>query len=240
MRRVVRILLRETSMLQFRIFGTPVSVARKVFAELVALWAGFTWWGRRRHPGRGIWRASLVGLATLIVLVPVDLGHALAHIFSARYAGAPMDEVRLSGGMPRTLYRNNDVSPDVHRMRALGGLVLNLLGFLASSATYLAVRPRSLARELATTSAVGHALLFVMSLVPVPIVDGGTLMKWTLVAHGRTETEADETVRRVNWAMALVVGISGVPLIAMRKWAAGGILVGCAALLGAIAEGKIR
>jgi hypothetical protein len=227
-------------MLQFRIFDTPVTVAKKVFVELVALWAVATWWGRRRHPGRGIWRDSLAGLATLIVLVPVDMGHALAHIFSARYAGAPIDEVRFSGGMPRTLYWNNNVSPNVHRIRALGGLIFNLLGFLVSSVTYLAVPPRSLAREVAALSAIGHALLFVMSLMPVPPVDGGTLMKWTLVAHGRTETEADETVRRVDWAMALAGGISGVSLIAMRRWAAGGILVCCGVVAAAIAAGKIR
>ena len=213
-------------MLETRIFGTRVTMARRVFVELGALWVALTWWGRHTHPGRGIWHGSLVGLATLIVLIPVDLGHALAHIFSARYAGAPMDEVRLSGGMPRTLYWNNDVPPDVHRTRALGGLIFNLLGSLVSGVTYLAVPPRSLAWELAATSAVGHALLFVASLMPLPIVDGGTLMKWTLVAHGRTETEADETVRRLDWAIALAGGIAGVSLIAKRRWAAGGILAG--------------
>ena len=108
-------------------------MARKVFVELGAVWVALTWWGRHAHQGRGMWHGSLIGLATLIVLIPVDLGHALAHIFSARYAGAPMDEVRLSGGMPRTLYWNNEVSPDVHRIRALGGLVFNLLGSLLSS-----------------------------------------------------------------------------------------------------------
>jgi hypothetical protein len=227
-------------MLQMRIFGTPVTVANKVFVELIAVWAVSTWWGRRRHPGRGIWRDSLAGLATLIVLVPVDMGHALAHIFSARYAGAPIDEVRFSGGMPRTLYWNNEVSPDVHRIRALGGLVFNMLGCLVSGATYVAVPRRSVARELAATSAIGHAWLFIMSLMPVPLVDGGTLMKWTLVAHGQTESEADETVRRVDWALALTGGISGVLLIAMRRWAAGGILVGCGALAAAIADGRIQ
>ena len=148
-------------MLQTKIFDTRVTVARRVFVELGAAWLALTWWERYRHPARGIWHDSMVGLATLIVLIPVDLGHALAHIFSARHAGAPMDEVRLSGGMPRTLYRNNDVSPDVHRTRALGGLIFNLLGSLVSSVMYLAVPPRSLVRELSATSAVGHALLFV-------------------------------------------------------------------------------
>lgn len=227
-------------MLETRMFGTRVTVARMVFVELGAVWVALTWWGRHTHPRRGIWYGSLVGLATLMVLVPVDLGHALAHIFSARYAGAPMDEVRLWGGMPRTLYWNNNVSPDVHRMRAMGGLIFNLLGSLVSSVISLAVPPRSLARELATTSAVGHALLFVASLTPVPIVDGGTLMKWTLVAHGRTETQADAIVRRVNWTMALAGGISGVSLMAKRRSAAGVALMGCGALVGGIAAGKIR
>src|SRR6185437_10198683 len=130
-------------MLETRMFGTRVTMARTVFVELGAVWMALTWWGRHTHPGRGIWRGSLIGLATLIVLVPVDLGHALAHIFSARYSGAPMDEVRLSGGMPRTLYSNNDVSPDVHRIRAMGGLIFNLSGSLVSSCIYLTVPPRS-------------------------------------------------------------------------------------------------
>ena len=215
-------------------------MARRVFVELGALWVALTWWGRHTHPGRGIRHGSLVGLAALMVLVPVDLGHALAHIFSARYAGAPMDEVRLSGGMPRTLYSNNAVSPDVHRTRALGGLVFNLLGCLVSGVTYLAVPPKSLGRELAATSAVGHALLFVASLLPVPPVDGGTLVKWTLVAHGRTEARAYEIVRRVDRAMALAGGISGVALIATRKLAAGAALIGWGVLLAAIAAGRLR
>lgn len=136
-----------------------------------------------------------------------------------------MDEVRLSGGMPRTLYRNNDASPDVRRTRALGGLVFNMLGLLVSGRTYLAVPRRSVARELAATSAVGHALLFVASLMPIPIVDGGTLLKRTLIAHGQTETEAEETARRVDWAMARASGISGVSLIVTRRWAGGAVLV---------------
>jgi hypothetical protein len=151
-----------------------------------------------------------------------------------------MDEIRLSGGMPRTLYWNNDVSPDVHRMRALGGPLFNLLGFLVSVVTRRAASRSPGVREVAGYSAVGHGLLFILSLLPVPMVDGGTLMKWTLVARGQSEVQADETVRRINWAMAGAGGISGMSLIAARRWAAGGTLVGCGVLLAAIATGKIR
>jgi hypothetical protein len=81
-------------------------------------------------------------------------------------------------------------------------------------------------RELATWSAIGHGLLLIISLFPVPIVDGGTLLKWTLVARGRAETEADKIVQRVDWGLGLVIGIIGVGLLALQIWIAGVILVG--------------
>jgi hypothetical protein len=104
------------------------------------------------------------------VLVPADLGHALAHISARATQGHPW---------MRCVFQAACRGP--------------------STATTMC--RRSLAGELAATSAVGHALLLIASLMPLPIVDGGTLMKWTLVAHGRSATEADETVRRVDWAM---------------------------------------
>ena len=108
-------------MVSMRMFGTPVKVKATVLLLVVALWGGVTWWGLYWHPERGFWQALLIGFVTTILLLLVDFGHAFAHIFSARYAGAPMDEILLSAtNMPRTLYANNDVSPDVHRMRALG------------------------------------------------------------------------------------------------------------------------
>ena len=51
-----------------------------------------------------------------------------------------MDEVRISLGMPRTLYRDNAVSPNAHRVRALGGPIFNLVGLLLSLAIYRAAR----------------------------------------------------------------------------------------------------
>ncbi len=74
----------------------------------------------------------------------------------------------------------------------------------------------------------------------MPMVDGGTLLKWTLVARGKTVTEADEIVRRVDWVMGIVAGIVGVVLIAMQMWIAGVILIGIGAVILGIAAGKIR
>lgn len=53
-----------------------------------------------------------------------------------------------------------------------------------------------------------------MSLSPVPEVDGGTLLKWTLLARGKSEQEADTLVHRVDRGMAILGGILGAPLLA--------------------------
>lgn len=229
-------------MVSMRIFDTPIKVKVTFLIYIVPLWVGVTWLGLYWHPGRGFWPGVLVGFVTVILLLIAELGHPIAHIFSARYAGAPMDEIRISAeeGMPRTLYWNNEVSPDVHRMRAMGGLIFNLLGLLISLAIYAVVPGNSIAWELAAWSAVGHGLLLIMSLFPVPMVDGGTILKWTLVARGKAVTEADEIVRRVDWVMGIVAGIVGVVLIAMQIWIAGAILIGIGAVVIGVAAGKIR
>ena len=227
-------------MILMRILGTPVRVKRTVLIDLVALWAGLSWWGVHRHPGRSVPRGLLIGLASLVLLLPADFGHAIAHIFSARYAGAPMDEILISEGMPRTLYRDNAVSPNVHRLRALGGPLFNLLGLVLSLCARRLSPGRSIARELADWSALGHASILVASLAPLPIVDGGTLLKWTLVARGRAESEAEEFVRRVDWAMGIATGLIGVGLIAMKRWVAGTISLGSSLAVIGIAAGKIR
>ena len=228
-------------MVTMRIFGTPVKVKAAVCLLFVALWGGVTWWGLYWHPERGFWQAVLIGFVTTILLLVVDFGHALAHIFSARYAGAPIDEILISAtNMPRTLYSNTDVSPDVHRMRALGGPMYNLVGLLLSVAIFEVVSGNPIARELAAWSAIGHGLLLIISLSPLPPVDGGTILKWTLVAKGRTEAAADEIVRRVNWAMGIVAGIIGVGLIALQMWLAAMIALGIGMVVVGIAAGKIR
>lgn len=98
-----------------------------------------------------------------------------------------------------------------------GGPIFNALGLLLSVAIYGGVRRDSITRELAAWSALGHSWILSMSLSPVPVVDGGTLLKWTLVARGRSEADADATVRRVARGLGLLAGIVGVGLIALQR-----------------------
>lgn len=217
-------------MISLKIFRTPVKISPSFLVFILPLWAVITWLGIRWHPGRGLWAGILIGFVTVLLLLVAEIGHPIAHIFSARLAGAPMDEIRISAetGMPRTLYWNNEVAPKAHRMRAMGGVAFNLLMFSLSMAIYALVPAKSLAAELSAWSTAGHALLFTMSMAPVPSVDGGSILKWTLVNNGKTIGEADKIVNRVDWAIGIAAAAAGVVLLALRSWVAGGILMGIA------------
>jgi len=227
-------------MIEMKIFGTPVKVKLVVLINMILLWAGITWLGLFWHAERTFWQALLFGFVAMLLLLLSDFGHALAHIFSARYAGAPMDELQISEGMPRTLYWNNEVSPRAHCTRALGGPIFNALGLLLSAAIYALAPGSSLLRELAAWSAAGHGLLLIMSLLPLSIVDGGVLLKWSLVVRGKSPSEADRILQRLDWAIGLVAGLIGLGLIVMKIWTAGLVLVGAGMIIISVATGKIR
>jgi hypothetical protein len=232
---------RARKMMSFRMFGTPVRVKPEVFLLVAGLWAGVTAWGLYWHPQRGFWEAVLIGFMTMLLLTLADFGHALAHIFSARYAGAPMDEIRVTATqMPHTLYANNAVSPDVHRLRAMGGPLFNA-AMLVLSAALLAVAPStSIVWELAAWSAAAHGLMLIMSLAPVPQVDGGTLLKWTLVARAWPEERAEAMARRLGWLTGVAVALLGLGLIVLQVWIVGGLFTFAGIIILGMAAGVVR
>jgi hypothetical protein len=141
-----------------------------------------------------------------------------------------MDRVLVALGIPRTLYDDNAVPPGTHRLRALGGPAANLLGLLLSLLWRRATRPDSAARDLADVSCLGHGVLFFGSLVPLPLFDAGTILKWTLVEQGRSEADADALVHQVSEfiglgavATGLVVALQGRRLVGLALIAGGAV-----------------
>jgi hypothetical protein len=225
----------------FTAWDTPVKAKPSVLANLLALWGLMSWLAGRGKPERPWLTRLLVGFLSTMALLSADLGHAMAHIVSARYAGAPMDEIIVSSGMPRTVYHDGNVSPLVHRLRALGGPVYNAMGLVTGLLLRLLAPGGSLVREVAGWSCLGHGLILGGSLVPLPFVDGGSILKWTLVASGRTPEEADELVRRADLALGGAALAAGVALIATRRrWLSALGLVAAGTIAVAAALDRIR
>jgi len=161
----------------------------------------------------------------MALLMAADVGHAIAHIFSARCAGAPMDAVELSANMPRTVYANNDVPPKAHRLRATGGPIYSGLGLLSGLLARSLTRRSSVARELADWWSMGNGLIFLGSLTPTPSVDGGSLLKWHLVERVGDEEAAECEVQRVGLATGGALVAAGIAL-AWRRYRLLALVVG--------------
>jgi len=222
----------------YRFNGVPVVIRPDFWPAPIILTGVLAWVAGLRKPERSWFQRLGVGLLAMIVAIPADIGHAMAHTISARLAGAPMDEIFLSSGMPRTLYRDNDVPPRTHIRRSLGGLIFSLICSSLSLLWHKRSRPGSLSRDLADASLAGHSFIFLGSVAPLPMVDGGIILKWKLVEGGQTPEQADRTVHKTSLGLgAAFMGLGAVLGLARKRRLVGGLiaaggLAGVAAGLG--------
>ncbi len=212
----------------FRFNGVPVKV-RPAFWPIPFLVTGvLAWIAGLRQPDRSWLQRLAVGLVALPVALFADIGHAMAHTISARLAGAPMDEILLSAEMPRTLYEHNDVPPHVHILRSLGDPIFSLSCFTLSLLWRSLSSRGSISRELAETSLVGHGFILLSSVAPLPMVDGGTILKWQLVKAGRSVEQADRVVHRASWGLgAALLAVGAILGLVQKRKLVGSILAAC-------------
>lgn len=222
------------------VMNTQISATPGFFRNLLILWAGMSWLSGRKHLEWSQPFRFLVGALSGFAIVFADLGHAFGHALGARIAGAPIDQIKLSSSMTRTIFFNDQVSPRTHIMRALGGPIFSALGLGISMLVRALPSRNSMMREVADWSSIGHGLIFAGSLAPLPIVDGGSILKWTLVEKGRSPDEADNVVKQMGVLTGLAMSSSGAVLASRRRWlpSAGLIVAGLIAIGAAL--GKIR
>ncbi|MCB0214960.1 MAG: hypothetical protein KDJ52_36810, partial [Anaerolineae bacterium] len=95
-------------------------------------------------------------------------------------------------------------------------------------------------RDFFTAQCWMHAIFGFGSLAPIPFVDGGSILKWTMVERGQTPEQADENVKEANIVLGgLIGGVGLVSLLFKKWWLALGCLV-MAAQFVAIGLGKLK
>ena len=228
-----------------RAFGTPVVVKGITWlplAELIA-WAIMTWVAGFRHPGWN-WRKRMeTGALTSLAILGSEWCHNLAHAGAARLIGKPMDAMRVVAGMPLVVYydiNDQDVAPRQHITRALGGPLFNaaVLPFILLFRRL--THQGSVAREVTDAAAGMNLLLSTASLLPIPGIDGGPILKWSLVDSGRSVTEADALVKRADLVVGASLGAAAGMAIKRRRKFLGAILGMFAALALAVGFGLIK
>jgi hypothetical protein len=205
--------------------GVPVMAQPDFWPYPFLLTGLLAWVAGRRKPERSWLERLGVGLLAMTVATFADIGHAMAHTISARLAGAPMDEILLSSGMPRTLYQDNEVPPQTHIRRSLGGPIFSLTCF-ALSLMWWRNSPRgSLSHDLAEASLAGHSFILLGSMAPLPMVDGGIILKWKLVEAGQSVEQADQSVHKTSLSLgAALIGLGGLLGLFSKRKRVGGLL----------------
>ncbi len=188
---------------------TGVGLTWLPVSQLVA-WGIFTRTAAKRNPGRSRIAWSAEGFLKMLAALGSEWCHNLAHLLASNWIHKPMDQLRIQLGMPRCIYReinDTDVKPSEHIVRSLGGPLINMLllplGWLGRKMT----REDSILGEVAKTFYQTNLFLSLVSLLPIPGIDGGPLLKWSLVKKGQTVQQADEVVRQVNGPLALGLGL---------------------------------
>ncbi len=220
------------------IFGTPIVVVGNSWLPLtqIVAWGILTRLGIKSHPKRPLGENISIGGQKMVVILGSEWCHNLAHALAAKWVEKPMDALRVAWGMPLCVYYDiddPDVTPRQHIARAMGGPVINSL-LLGMFWLLRKVMPEnSIAREITGAGIKMNLLLFGVSLLPIPGIDGGPILKWSLVERGHTREEADKIVVQVNKVAAVGLGVaSGVAIKQKRRFI--GVIIG---MLSAIALG---
>jgi Zn-dependent protease len=206
-----------------RVFGTPVVVEGRTWLPLTQLivWPVMAWLAGKDRTDRTWPERFGVGALTTLAVLGSEWCHNLAHAAAAQLVGQPMDALRVVFGMPLVIYYDlNDerVTPRQHIMRALGGPALNA-GLLSVAALWRRLtQPGSVAHDVANAAVKMNAFLCTVSLLPIPGIDGGPLLKWSLVERGLEPPEADEMVRKVSGVTGLALGFASGTAAKKRRW----------------------
>ena len=174
------------------------------------IWGLFSRASRQRNPERSWVRAGLEGFCQMTVLLGSEWGHNLAHLAASNIIEKPMDQFRIQLGMPRCVYHqinDQEVAPREHLVRALGGPIFNFLALPFAWAARRLTKKDTIAGMSARTAFDTNLFLSTISLLPIPGIDGGPILKWSLVEGGKTTQEADEVVKKVSGPLALLLGL---------------------------------
>lgn len=198
-----------------RVFNTPL-VVRRDLSQLPLSQGAATvmfYLNYHRHDPSKRWVSKLkLSLGAMLVLLGSEWCHNLAHAYMAASIGKPVDAIRINLGMPLLVYfdpEDPEVTPREHILRAIGGPAFNLLMLLPLSILLPKMDPESAESKVARVAYDTNLFLATGSLAPIPFLDGGPLLKWSLVELGATPQGAERTVRKSNRLAAVFFSILG-------------------------------
>lgn len=211
-------------------------------AQLVA-WPIMAWVAKKRRPERSWLRSFGVGALTMPVVLGSEWGHNLAHAAAAKMVAKPVDAIRVVYGMPLLVYYDinaEDVTPRQHIVRALGGPLFNLCILPIALILRRRLNPDSVVYDITDAAVATNVFLPGVGLLPIPGIDGGPILKWSLVEAGASPADADRKVRKVDGVLSLLFALTALRAFNKRRYLRGALLANFAVLCLGIALGWLK
>ena len=195
------------------------------FTQIIT-WLLLSFLAKKRLSERSLIKCLGIGAFSMPFVLGSEWGHNLAHTAFAHWVGKPVDAIRIVWGMPLLVYydiNDQQVTPKQHIVRALGGPVFNLtllpftwlLKHLSNNDSFL--------KDLGNFLFATNAFIGIGGFLPIPGVDGGPILKWSLVEQGQSIQEADTTVRKVNGALGAGLCAATIQAVKKKRWVWSGI-----------------
>jgi Zn-dependent protease len=206
------------------IFGAPLVVKGRTGLPILELVAAgiLSWVAGHTRSDWSLNKRFQAGVWTSLIMFGSEWCHNLAHTAFAKWIGKPVDAIRVFWGTPLLIYYDIDdqhVSPSQHITRALGGPAFNMLMVPLTCIARQFTRRGSLARYVADFALGTNIVISTVSLLPIPGIDGGPILKWSLVRRGRSINEADEIVKVVNRPVGCGLAVaSGIAIHRGKNW----------------------
>lgn len=202
-------------------FGTPLALQGWSWlpANELIFWALFTWRSMRARAGWPAWKHALLGGAKTVVVLGSEWCHNLAHVAAARAIGKPVDAMRIILGMPVLLYdepEHPSITPRQHILRSAAGPACNLGLLVLGKGFQRLTPPGSPAREAAEAAVKMNAFIASAAFLPIPELDGGPILKWSLIAGGMSPAQAARIIGYAKLPVGL--GLVGAALALLLRW----------------------
>lgn len=228
-----------------RVFDAPLVVKGYTWLPLaqIVVWGALAHVAGKRKPGRTWPERLMVAGLTMPVMLGSEWLHNLAHAGAAKLVGHPVDAIRITWGMPLLVYfelNDQQVAPKEHLIRASGGPLFNALTLPLWWLVWKWSSGDIVWRDVGEVGVGMNAFLLSAGLLPIPGLDGGPILKWSLVERGASLAEADEIVRKVNGPLAVGMGAVSAAAIKKKKWLPGIIAAMLAVVSALVFTGKLK
>lgn len=228
-----------------RVFATPLMIKGFTWFPLTQsiVWGIMSWIAGKTQPDRSLAERMRIATFTMPAVLGSEWGHNLAHAAVASWISKPMDAIRITWGMPLCVYydiNDDSVTPRQHILRAIGGPLFSFILLLISIVVRRFSPKESLSREVADVSVATNAFLSTVSLLPLPGIDGGSLLKWSLVERGHTVEEADQVIRKVDGGLGIALSFFSRAAISRGRRAIGLLAAMLAVMSFGVALGWIK